>query len=190
MKPLHFLRLAVVLAAIPTSASASFLSGDALAAAANVISWIVIIVVPIGAIVLFWLVHVLPEKIAEKNHHPQSAAIKTLCLLSLFFGGLLWPFAWLWAYTKPIGYRMAYGTDKHEHYYIHMAERATKGELDMEQLDHLRGEFFSMAERGALSPEMQTAREAVQQAAAAKLAAGRAAIAQAQAPAPRTGGAA
>ena len=55
---------------------------------------------------------VLPEKIAEKRHHPQAPAIKTLCLLSLFFGGLLWPLAWLWAYSKPVLYKMAYGVDK------------------------------------------------------------------------------
>jgi hypothetical protein len=29
----------------------------------------------------------------------------------LFFGGLLWPLAWLWAYSKPVFYKMAYGTD-------------------------------------------------------------------------------
>ena len=68
--------------------------------------------VPIVLIVLFWMVHVLPEKIAHKRHHPQLEAIKTLCLLSLVFGGLLWPIAWLWAYTKPVGYKLAYGTDK------------------------------------------------------------------------------
>ena len=28
-----------------------------------------------------------------------------LCLLSLVFGGLLWPIAWLWAYTRPVGYQ-------------------------------------------------------------------------------------
>jgi hypothetical protein len=34
--------------------------------------------------------------------------------LSLFFGGLLWPLAWLWAYTKPVLHKMAYGTDVDE----------------------------------------------------------------------------
>ena len=63
------------------------------------------------------MVHVLPEKIAHKRHHPQLEAIKTLCLLSLVFGGLLWPIAWLWAYTKPVGYKLAYGTDKHPDYF-------------------------------------------------------------------------
>jgi CBS domain containing-hemolysin-like protein len=85
-------------------------------AAAHVIAIVVIILVPIVGISVFWLVHILPEKIAEKRHHPQKDAIKTLCLLSLVFGGLLWPIAWLWAYTKPVLHKMAYGTDKGEHH--------------------------------------------------------------------------
>ena len=88
----------IALAAIaPLSAHASFLHGDALDSLADVMAWVVMIVVPIGVIVLFWMIHVLPEKIAHQRHHPQRDAIKTLCLLSLLFGGLLWPFAWLWA---------------------------------------------------------------------------------------------
>ena len=71
-----------------------------------------LVIAPVVAITVFWLVHILPEKIAEKRHHPQAQAIQTLCLLSLFFGGLLWPLAWLWAYSKPVLYKMAYGTDK------------------------------------------------------------------------------
>jgi hypothetical protein len=31
------------------------------------------------------------------------------------FGGLLWPLAWLWAYSKPVFYKMAYGTDTLPH---------------------------------------------------------------------------
>ena len=93
------------------AARASFLSGDALATAATYIALFVIVVVPIVLVVLFWMVHVLPEKIAHKRRHPQTEAIQVLCLLSLVFGGLLWPFAWLWAYTKPVLYKMAYGTD-------------------------------------------------------------------------------
>ena len=113
---------AVGLSAVATPASASFLSGEALDTAATYIAWFVVCVVPIVVIVLFWMVHVMPEKIAEKRHHPQKDAIHTLCLLSLVFGGLLWPFAWLWAYTKPVGYRLAYGTEKHDDYYVEMGE--------------------------------------------------------------------
>lgn len=85
--------------------------GETLDKAANVLAWVVLIIVPVVGIVAFWLVHILPEKIAEKKKHPQAKAIQTLCLLSLVFGGMLWPLAWLWAYTKPVLYKMAYGTD-------------------------------------------------------------------------------
>ena len=102
-------------AAAPGSGRASLLSGEALDTAANVIAWIALIIVPVVLIGLFWIVHILPEKIAHQRRHPQLAAIKTLCLLSLFFGGLLWPLAWLWAYTKPVLHKMAYGTDQDDH---------------------------------------------------------------------------
>jgi len=84
---------------------------------ATYIAIFALVFVPIALIVVFWMVHVLPEKIAHKKHHPQFEAIRTLCLLSLVFGGLLWPFAWLWAYTKPVGYKLAFGTDKHPDYF-------------------------------------------------------------------------
>ena len=100
---------------LPGLAHASLLSGEALDTAANVIAWLALIIVPVVLISVFWLVHILPEKIAHKRRHPQLQAIKTLCLLSLFFGGLLWPLAWLWAYTKPVLHKMAYGTDVDEH---------------------------------------------------------------------------
>jgi len=94
-----------------SAAEASMFKGEALDAVADFMTWIVLIIVPIVGIAVFWLVHILPEKIAEKRHHPQTAAIQTLCLLSLVFGGMLWPIAWLWAYSKPVLYKMAYGTD-------------------------------------------------------------------------------
>jgi CBS domain containing-hemolysin-like protein len=74
----------------------------------------VLVIVPVVAVVVFWLVHILPEKIAEKKKHPQTHAIQCLCLMSLVFGGLLWPLAWLWAYSKPVFYKMAYGSDVDE----------------------------------------------------------------------------
>ena len=88
--------------------------GETLDAFANGIAWVVIIIAPIIGIAIFWLVHILPEKIAEKKKHPQTNAIQCLCLLSLCFGGLLWPLAWLWAYTKPVLHKLAYGTDVDE----------------------------------------------------------------------------
>ena len=103
-----------LLLAWPSEARASLLSPELEDKLATVIAILVLVLVPIVLIVLFWLVHILPEKIAEKRHHPQAKAIQTLCLLSLFFGGMLWPLAWLWAYSKPVLYKMAYGTDRAE----------------------------------------------------------------------------
>ena len=97
-------------------------------------------------IVIFWLVHILPEKVAEKRHHPQLPAITTLCLLSLVFGGLLWPIAWLWAYTRPIGYKMAYGTEKHDDYFVEKTEEARAGKL-------LEGEIVASARRARCDGE-------------------------------------
>jgi hypothetical protein len=91
------------------------LSPELVDTVADYLAIFVLFFVPALLIYLFWMVHILPEKIAERRGHPQADAIKTLCLLSLVFGGLLWPIAWLWAYSKPVFYKMAYGQDRVEH---------------------------------------------------------------------------
>ena len=157
MKVSRLLSVAAALASGP--AQASFLSGDALDTMADILAIVVLIVVPAIAIVLFWIVHVMPEKIAHKRHHPQTEAITTLCLLSLVFGGLLWPLAWLWAYTKPVGYRMAYGTDKHDGYFDEMAEKHREGTLVREDALHLTEELEAMEARGALPPGLRALKD-------------------------------
>jgi CBS domain containing-hemolysin-like protein len=104
-----------VLLSLPAFAQASMFKGETLDAVANFMAWVVLIIAPAVGITVFWLVHILPEKIAEQRQHPQAKAIQTLCLLSLVFGGLLWPIAWLWAYSKPVLYKLAYGTDRVAH---------------------------------------------------------------------------
>jgi len=94
---------------------ASFLSPELEDKLATIIALFVIFVVPAVLVALFWMVHILPEKIAHNRHHPQFEAIRTLCLLSLVFGGMLWPIAWIWAYTKPVMHKIAYGTDRASH---------------------------------------------------------------------------
>ncbi len=85
---------------------------------ASVLAVIINIMVPFAGIVFFWLVPIIPEKVAERRQHPQKEAIKVLCLLSLVFGGMLWPLAWLWAYSKPVFHQLAYGRDKHDDHYV------------------------------------------------------------------------
>ena len=122
--------LAALAALNPATARASFLHGEALDKVADVLSWVVLVLVPVVGIAIFWLLHILPEKIAEKKKHPQTHAIQCLCLLSLCFGGLLWPIAWLWAYTKPVLHKMAYGTDVDESLGHHGAEKPATSEVD------------------------------------------------------------
>jgi hypothetical protein len=128
------------------------------------LAWFVIAFVPIVGIALFWLVHVMPEKIAHKRHHPQRDAIHTLCLLSLVFGGMLWPVAWLWAYTRPVAYRLAYGTEKHEDYYDEMGDKARQGALLEHELAHLREELDAMAAKGTLPAKLRLLRQDLAQA--------------------------
>jgi CBS domain containing-hemolysin-like protein len=147
--------------ALPRGAQASFLPPALMDSAAWGIAWFVIVVMPIAAIVLFWIVHVMPEKIAHQRHHPQREAIHVLCLLSLVFGGLLWPLAWLWAYTKPTLHRMAWGTDKHHDFFIDMAERAEAGQVGVREKQHLLDELDAMAARGSLTADLRAARERI-----------------------------
>jgi Protein of unknown function (DUF3302) len=117
---------------LPSRAHASMFHGETLDSVADVIAWFAFIIVPPVLIVVFLLVHILPEKVAEKRRHPQLGAIKCLCFLSLCFGGLLWPIAWLWAYSKPVLHKMAYGTDVDDsHGNLHGEKPATS---ELEQL--------------------------------------------------------
>jgi CBS domain containing-hemolysin-like protein len=123
---------------LPSSARASMFKGETLDKAADVLTWVVLIVAPLVGITVFLLVHILPEKIAEKKQHPQAGAIQCLCLLSLVFGGVLWPLAWLWASTKPVLYRMAYGTDKVAHGTADTGHPPPDNKDEAEELKRLR----------------------------------------------------
>ena len=74
------------------------------------------------------------------------------------FGGLLWPIAWLWAYTKPVAYKGAYGTEKHDDYFEEIGGKAQAGVLLEHELAHLRHELDLMAAKGALSPQLRQLR--------------------------------
>ncbi len=143
----------------PAWAHASSKTVDAIA---DWLALFVIVVVPIAAVAAVLMIHVLPEKIAERNHHPQKAAIQTLWLLSLVFGGLLWPLAWLWTFIKPLGYRIAYGTDKHDDFFIEARTRARKGELAAEELGYILGELDGIATKRILPVELQRVRAELQ----------------------------
>ena len=126
--------IALTFLALPSRAHASLFQGETLDSIANGISWFVLVIAPIIGITVFWLVHILPEKIAHKKKHPQTKAIQCLCLLSLAFGGLLWPIAWLWAYSKPVLHKLAYGTDVDESLGHHGEEVKEEEEDEVKKL--------------------------------------------------------
>jgi hypothetical protein len=148
-RPLVFLLAAALW---PVLAHASEGEGETLDAVADFLTWVVLILAPVIGIVVFLGVHVLPEKIAEKRKHPQTTAIQTLCLLSLVFGGLLWPIAWLWAFTKPVLYKAAYGTDVDE---SHGHAGKPKTADDAEQLERLKAEVSALEAKLAAQPNTQ-----------------------------------
>jgi len=131
------------------SLPASIFHGETLDKVADVLTWVVLVIAPLAGITIFLLVHILPEKIAEKKHHPQAKAIQCLCLLSLVFGGLLWPLAWLWAFTAPVLYKLAYGTDTVEHGH---AGDAPAGDRPEEELKALRQRVAQLESRLAGKP--------------------------------------
>jgi CBS domain containing-hemolysin-like protein len=154
-------RAIVALALTCGAVEPSFAASEFIDKAASVLAIFIIIAVPIGGIVLFWLVHILPEKVAEKRHHPQKDAIQVLCLLSLVFGGLLWPLAWLWAYSKPVFHKMAYGRDRHDDYYAELeAEAGEAPALALhEELGRLRHEVEALEKRPELTDALKGIRE-------------------------------
>ena len=147
---------AMCVLALPSTAHASLMSPEMEDTVAKWIAIFALFFVPVLLIVVFWLVHILPEQIAHKRHHPQFEAIRTLCLLSLVFGGLLWPLAWIWAYTKPVGYKLAYGTDKHPDYF------KEKGLPDpANPSDDLRERLASLEARGVPADDLDAIRSDV-----------------------------
>jgi CBS domain containing-hemolysin-like protein len=151
--------LGSVTMSLASLAHASFLPPAMLDAAADWIAVIVLFIVPPTLIGVFWLVHVLPQKAAEDRHHPQKEAIHVLCLLSLVFGGLLWPFAWLWAYTRPVLHTMASGLEHHEDYYDEHTTLAERGELARDRVKLLHDELDRLESRGQLTPRLRMLRD-------------------------------
>jgi len=143
--------LLILLLCLPTLAQAAEHEGEKLDKIADVLTWIVLVLVPIIGVVVFLAIHIIPEKIAEKKQHPQAGAIQCLCLLSLVFGGVLWPLAWLWAFTKPMFYKMAYGTDKVAHGHDDIAQPAPDKD-EAEELKRLRGRVTELETKLAGKP--------------------------------------
>lgn len=44
----------------------------------------------------------LPGQLAHKWNHPQAGAINAMSWIGIATGGLLWPVAFIWAFTTPL----------------------------------------------------------------------------------------
>ena len=71
---------------------------------------------------------------------------------------------------RPVGYRMAYGTDKHEDYFHEMGEKAETGTLLEHELAHLREELDAMDAKGTLTAELKVLRKSLASTQAARAA--------------------
>ena len=49
----------------------------------------------------------LPGQLAQKWNHPQAGAINAMSWVGIATGGLLWPVAFVWAFTTPFGMKSA-----------------------------------------------------------------------------------
>jgi hypothetical protein len=49
----------------------------------------------------------LPGQLAHKWNHPQASAISAMSWIGIATGGLLWPVAFIWAFTTPSGMKSA-----------------------------------------------------------------------------------
>lgn len=67
----------------------------------NVLTWVVLIALAAIAGILVVLLGTLPAKIAKKRGHPQVDAINVMSWLGIITMGLFWPFALIWAHTRP-----------------------------------------------------------------------------------------
>lgn len=104
LRPATLLRL--VLPVLLMHSGQALASGSMEDKIADVMVWVVIVAAPILGLTVFWILHVWPERVALARDHPQKDAIQALCLMSLVFGGMLWPLAMLWAYMKPLRFRL------------------------------------------------------------------------------------
>lgn len=78
--------------------SFGFLDAFAFVVFAVLIFVAVIIIVSLGK---------LPGQLATKWGHPQASAINAMSWIGIATGGLLWPIAFIWAFTNPFGIKSA-----------------------------------------------------------------------------------
>lgn len=74
----------------------------------------IVVLISLAALIGFIVVFLgtLPGKIAKGRNNPQAEAINVASWLGIITGGLLWPFALIWAYIRPQDQSDAVGAEK------------------------------------------------------------------------------
>ncbi len=67
----------------------------------DIFAWIVLITILFAAVIIFVVLARLPGRIATRRKHPQAEAINVAGWLGLFFFGIIWVLALIWAFTVP-----------------------------------------------------------------------------------------
>ena len=67
----------------------------------DIFALLVLLVIILSALAVFVWAAMLPGKVALKRSHPQAEAINVAGWVGMVFGGLFWPLALIWAFTKP-----------------------------------------------------------------------------------------
>jgi hypothetical protein len=73
---------------------------------------------------------------------------------------MLWPIAWLWAYSKPVLYKMAYGTDKLEQHDAEATAAAAAGATSLsDDVAQLRVDIDRLVSQGGATAELASIRD-------------------------------
>ena len=67
----------------------------------DVFALLVLLVLLIAILAAIGVLGALPGYIARHRNHHQADAINVAGWVGLVFGGVLWPLALVWAYTRP-----------------------------------------------------------------------------------------
>ncbi len=67
----------------------------------EIFAWIVLAVLLIAGVVIWFVLAMLPGRVARARNHPQADAINVAGWLGALFGGVFWPLALIWAFYKP-----------------------------------------------------------------------------------------
>ncbi len=65
-----------------------------------IFSWFILIVLVLAVIVGFVVLAMLPGKLARQRGHPQQEAINVAGWAGALLGGVFWPLALIWAFTR------------------------------------------------------------------------------------------